>query len=741
MTHRLACMLVFWTAVVTSGWSTNLLAASLDWVNWRGPQYSGVGFETGLPDDWDPKGGEGSNLKWKKEGFGSRSTPIIMNGKIYYLARSEPETEREGERVVCLNAETGDLLWENKFNVWLSDVPDTRVGWSSVVGDPETGNVYALGVCGFFQCLNGETGKTIWSVPLHERFGFLSTYGGRTNFPVICDDIVVVSAVIIGWGDMAKPSHRFLGFDKRTGEVAWFQSTRLLPDDTTYSSPAVAVLNGQKVFVLGCGDGMIWAMQPRTGKIVWRYQLSIRGVNAPPLIVGDTVFASHSEENISGTAMGALASIKGNLTGDVTKAGENWKIEEVMVGRAAPLLIDGRLYCFDDSAKLRVFNAQDGEEIGRRQTLGTMMRASPLYADGKIYAVEANGRWFIYEPDPDQGARVLSKGRLGATEECHAAPICWNGKVYIMTTEALYCLEDPTKEHGSVAPPELPQETPVSEDLKPVQLQIIPAELLIRPGKTQKFRLRWFNAKGQVLDELAKLEGATFSVDGVGEVSADGTYTAPADGAHVSSFVTAKVGDLSAQCRIRIVPPLPWKFDFEGMKDLPVTWVGARYRHVIRNVDGNNVAVKITTIPKGTRSRAWFGQSDLHDYTIQAEVRGAIANNKMPDIGLLAHGYTLDMQGEAQKLQIRSWDPQLRMQQTVDFKWEPNKWYILKLQASNEGSQCILRGKVWPRGEAEPEAWTVVATDENPIQSGSPGLYGNATGAEIWLDNIEVYAN
>ena len=143
---------------------------------------------------------------------------------------------------MCLNAETGDLLWENKFNVWLSDVPDTRVGWSSVVGDPETGNVYALGVCGFFQCLNGETGKTIWSVPLHERFGFLSTYGGRTNFPVICDDIVVVSAVIIGWGDMAKPSHRFLGFDKRTGEVAWFQSTRLLPDDTTYSSDRKSVV-------------------------------------------------------------------------------------------------------------------------------------------------------------------------------------------------------------------------------------------------------------------------------------------------------------------------------------------------------------------------------------------------------------------------------------------------------------------------------------------------------------------
>ena len=74
---------------------------------------------------------------------------------------------------------------------------------------------------------------------------------------------------------------------------------------------------------------------------------------------------------------------------------------------------------------------------------------------------------------------------------------------------------------------------------------------------------------------------------------------------------------------IRIVPKLPWKFDFEGLKDAPITWVGARYRHVMRQVDGSNTMVKITTIPLGTRSRLSMGPSDLHDYTIQTDFKAA----------------------------------------------------------------------------------------------------------------------
>ena len=151
---------------------------------------------------------------------------------------------------------------------------------------------------------------------------------------------------------------------------------------------------------------------------------------------------------------------------------------------------------------------------------------------------------------------------------------------------------------------------------------------------------------------------------------------------------------------------------------------------------------KITTIPKGTRSRCWFGQSDLSDYTIQADVRGDMKDGKLPDIGLIAQGYTFDLQGEHQALQIRSWDPQLlRMAQTVDFAWQPHRWYTMKFQATVVDDRAVLRGKVWPRGETEPADWMLEATDDRPVRSGSPGLFGNAKDAEIYLDNVNVTAN
>ena len=59
-----------------------------------------------------------------------------------------------------------------------------------------------------------------------------------------------------------------------------------------------------------------------------------------------------------------------------------------------------------------------------------------------------------------------------------------------------------------------------------------------------------------------------------------------------------------------------------------------------------------------------------------------------------------------------------------------------------DGQQrAVLRGKVWPRDQAEPDAWTIEAVDESPNLNGSPGLYGNAKDAELYLDNIRVYEN
>jgi outer membrane protein assembly factor BamB len=712
-------------------------ADPLDWTYWRGPAGDGTSLETGLIDELEFGDAGTGNVVWKRDELGGRSTPIVMNGKLYTIVRAEPQTSREGERVVCVDAGTGQTLWENRFNVWLSDVPDTRVGWSSVAGDPDTGYVYALGVCGYFQCIDGDTGETIWSIPLHEHFGLLSTYGGRTNFPIICDDLVIISGIVIGWGDMAKPAHRFVGFDKMSGEIVWFNGTRVLPYDTTYSAPVLTMLNGQKALVFGSGDGQVWAMQPRTGQPIWNYSFSMRGLNVSPLVIGETVYMGHSEENISTTAMGCVVALNGASQGDITKAGELWRVEELMMGKASPLLIEDRLYCCDDRAKVHVLDAKSGKAIGRPISLaGTALRSSPLYADGKIYAFSTSG-WAILKPDERRGAESIAKGRLPSGEEVYASPIVSHGSFYLQTTAALYCYRDKSKQQDARARPAAAQEPAASEDPKPAHLHVVPAELLTRPGDEVTFRARLYNSSGQFLRE----EEATFSVDGPATISESGEFQANEGALHAAAYVTAKIGDLAGRARVRIVPELPWHFDFDGLSDPPVTWVGARYRHQIREVDGSRVMVKVTTIPKGTRSRAWFGQSDLKNYTIQADVKGAIRNNKMPDIGLIAQGYAIDLQGAYQKLEIRTWGPQRRMAQAVDFAWEPKKWYTMKLEASTADGKAVLRGKVWPRGTAEPAEWHVEATDQEPNLSGSPGLFGNAKDAEIYLDNIEVNPN
>lgn len=720
----------------------------LDWPNWRGPEQNGISRETGLIDNWSL---DGENVLWKKPGLGTRSSPIVMRGKVYYLARSEPGTHQEGEKVVCLDAATGDVKWENKFNVFLSDVPDTRVGWSSCVGDPATGRVYAMGVCGYFLCVDGETGKTLWDHSLSEEFGLLSTYGGRTNVPVLFEDLVIISAVMTNWGDLAIPAHRFVAFDKATGKVVWFNGTRLRPDDTTYSTPTLAVLGGQAAMVLGSGDGAVWAIQPRTGVPIWNCQFSLRGLNVSPLVDGDTVYMGQSEENFddNGT-MGAIGAINGIGKGDITKTNFVWRNKQQMAGKCSPLLVDGKLYFLDDGNTFYRLDPATGKSAGPNARLvGTISRSSPVYADGKIYASTISS-WHVLAPSAS-GVKIVHRLRFPPGEEIHASPAVSHGRIYFATTDCMYCLGKEGAKPQATPRPAPKQEAKPSDHPDPAYVQIVPAESLIKPGEKIAFKARLFNDQGQFLKDAE----AKFSVSGGGKIDAQGNFVADPAASHEGVIVTASVGELAGKARIRIVPALPWKFDFNEVAlkpnpntkvpegDPPITWIGARYRHVVRDIDGEKVMVKVTTIPKGTRSQSWMGPIDLHDFTIQADVMGGNKNGKMPDIGLIGQRYTLDLMGSHQKLQIRSWTAVLdeRFAKDVPYAWESHKWYTLKFRTAVEDGKAVLRGKVWPRGTPEPEAWTIEATDDAPNLVGSPGLFGNAGEAEIYLDHITVTAN
>ena len=711
-------------------------AAGDDWNHWRGPNFDGLSAETGLPDTWSPKG---ENLLWRKEEFASRSSPVVMNGRVYVVCRAFPETTQEGEKTVCLDATTGELIWESIHNIYLSDAPAERVGWSSVVGDPATDTVFVLGLGCQFQCLDGKTGKTIWEHSLSEEYGMLSTYGGRTNFPVVFEDLVIISGVMTGWGETAVPAHRFVAFDKKAGVAQWLKSTKVRPEDTTYSTPVFTHFKGQAAMVVGAGDGAIYAIQPRTGKTIWKYQASTRGLNTTAVIdENGIVYFGHAEQNATDTTtLGAVFAFDGNTEGDIPEDKLLWKIPRKAVGRSAPIKVGDRVYFVEDNAALVIVDAQTGTLVGQKK-LGRSMFGSLVAGDGKIYAAENSGRVYVLKPG-DKGVDVVSQAALGEGqgEEVFGSPVISNGRIYLPSIEALYCIGKPNAAVAKAAIPKIVRETSPDKDKSVSQIMLTPVELMLSSGQKTTLQVRGYNKNGQFV-QLVK--DAEITVVGGGSISKDYVYTAPASGV-AGVVLTAKSGAMTATARIRVIPSLPWKFDFSDDK-VPPVWIGADYRHKPAPLDGEKGLVKISTIPKGTRSQAWMGWTDLHDYTIQADFKATEKNGRLPDLGLINQRYTLDLQG-SQRLQVRSWfaRQELRFAKTIAFVWKADTWYTLKFQSETKDGTAILRGRVWPRSEAEPKDWQIEAVDATPNLKGSPGLFGNASDAEFYLDNVQVTAN
>ena len=169
--------------------------------------------------------------------------------------------------------------------------------------------------------------------------------------------------------------------------------------------------------------------------------MSPRGLNVSPLIDGDRVYMTQAEENVGTTSMGTIIGIDGSKKGDVTKTGELWR-QDGMVGKSSPVLVDGRLYAFDDGGKIYVVDVKTGKLVGKPlKMVGTILRSSPVYGDGKIYACTTSA-WHIIEPTKS-GAKFTQKLRLTPEDEVSGSPIISHGRVYLPTGARIYCLGKP----------------------------------------------------------------------------------------------------------------------------------------------------------------------------------------------------------------------------------------------------------------------------------------------------------
>ncbi|HVG34560.1 MAG TPA: PQQ-binding-like beta-propeller repeat protein [Pyrinomonadaceae bacterium] len=711
-------------------------ARAADWADWRGPHRDGISEEKNLPAKWSAAG---ENLSWKAP-YGGRSAPIVMGDRVF-LQNSAGSGETLQERVVCLNADTGKLLWEHRFNVYLSDVPPHRVGWASPVGDPSTGNVYVLGVGGTLLSLSRD-GKLLWERSLGEDFGLLTTHGGRTVSPIIENELVIVSGVTFGWGDQSRGAHRFIAFDKKTGETVWVSSPNIRPYDTTYAPPIVADVAGTRLLIQGGSDGHVHALKPQTGELVWKYEISKRGLNTGVVVKGTTAILTHSEENLDSSEMGMIAAVDASARGTIAKEQVKWIVKGWQGGFSSPVLDGDRFYQVDNGANLAAFDTATGKQLWL-QNLGTIQKASPVLADGKLYVGTENGKFFILRPGAS-GCEILDEDQLGTEAQPEAiigSVAVANGRIYLVTDSALYCIGKKSNAQAT------PSNTATTVERAPAgasiaHVQVIPTELILKPGESASFRVRLFDDHGRLIREE---ENAAWSLEGLrGEVS-KGKFNTSSEAIAQAGLVKATVGQTTGAARVRVVPPLPWTENFDALavgSIVPTHWANATGKYAIREMDGTKVLVKTTEGSSlMTRARSFMGPASFANYTIEADVRATQKRRQLGDAGVIAQRYALVLFGNAQKLEIAPWQPEVKRTTDVPFPWKADTWYRIKLQVENlPDGRVRARGKAWPVGEAEPQAWLIEHIDPIPNRQGSPGIFANAL-AEVYFDNLKVYSN
>ncbi len=516
--------------------------AANDWADWRGPRRDGTSPEKGLPEKWSLAG---ENLAWKQP-YGGRSTPVIL-GDHLYLENTAGSGETEQERVLCFNADTGKLLWEYKFNLYQSDVPAHRVAWASPVADPETGNVYSFGVNNLLTALTRD-GKKLWDRSITEEMSPFTTHGGRTISPIVDGNLVIVSTPTSTWGTMAGRTQRFIAMDKRTGDIVWVSTPGGRPYDTSYSAMNIVNINGTRLLITGGSDGAALAIKPQTGEPVWNLVLAKRGMNTGLVANGKYAIVSHGDENLEGNEMGLLAAFdatgKGKLGADSIK----WMVKGFMGGFSSPVIDGDRLYQADNSATLHAFDIETGRQLWKH-SLGTVQKASTVFADGKIYIGTESGKFFILRPRADR-CDVLSEVELpladtGLASQKVPEPVVSGaavarGRVYFVSSDTLY----------AIGPKKTSPDTwkPVAPTLEAGQgpatwVQVAPTELILKPGESVQLHARLFDAAGRFLREDT---AATWSLTGLQGTVVNGKFTA-AGTAGQAGLIKATAGAISGR--------------------------------------------------------------------------------------------------------------------------------------------------------------------------------------------------
>jgi outer membrane protein assembly factor BamB len=237
------------------------LALGDDWPQWRGPHRDGVYREKGIVEQLPSR----PNILWETPIGLGYAGPAVVGQRVYVMDRqlddgaSIPENPfakpsiAGNERVLCLDADTGSILWQHKYPCayTISYAYGPRVT-PTIVGD----RLYTVGAMGDCWCLHAETGAVVWSKNYPKDFGTEINTWGMAAHPLVEDDLVIL---------LVAGNAGVVALDRHTGKEIW---RALTVTDPGYAPPMIIEQAGQRQLIIWTPVA-VTSLDPKSGKILW----------------------------------------------------------------------------------------------------------------------------------------------------------------------------------------------------------------------------------------------------------------------------------------------------------------------------------------------------------------------------------------------------------------------------------------------------------------------------------------
>lgn len=377
-----------------------------DWLQFRGPNSSGVAVDDAGPTEFKGKDSIAWSLNLPGRGL---SSPLVIGDSVFVTCSSGPNQNEL--HIFRVDANSGEVKWERRF--WTTGRTMTHGKTSVAAATPcsDGKRIYALFSSNDLICLDLD-GNLQWLRGLTLDYPNASNSLGMASSPVVAGGALVVQS--------ENDSESFAaGIDLETGKNLWRQDR---PKSANWTSPVV-LPGAQEVVALQSSAGVLGVI-PSTGSEVFNYTDGASTIPSSTVAGGVLYVPSHG-----------ITALKPDDKGGEPK--QLWRDAQLGPGTGSPLVIGDKIYVINKAGVVTCAETSSGETVWRARASGPFS-ASPVAAGNFIYLFSEQGKGQIFDVTKGEEGNPVSEIELEDT--ILGTPAISNGAIYVRSDAKLWKL-------------------------------------------------------------------------------------------------------------------------------------------------------------------------------------------------------------------------------------------------------------------------------------------------------------